>query len=235
LKRLALLLLLLAPIPEAHAAGMALRWNSCLGQSNRNFACDRSTGSELLVGSFQSPATIEMSGIEVYMHITTADGVIPSWWQMFSMGACRNRSMSLSVDVSGETECDDPWLGQATGLFAPHSIDNTNGIDLRMVCAVPVPAIQTITPGRTYAAFLLTINHARSNGAAACEGCSKPACVSIDRMVLTTPQKKPVELTEGLAGMGGAASVATWQGGTPTCGAGLAKPSTWSELKKRFK
>ena len=43
------------------------------------------------------------------------------------------------------------------------------------------------------------------------------------------------DLTQGMSGLGGAAQVATWQGGTPNCAAGASKPSTWSELKARFK
>jgi len=42
-------------------------------------------------------------------------------------------------------------------------------------------------------------------------------------------------LTNGIPGMGGSSQVATWQGGTANCGAGTAKPSTWSQLKDRYR
>ena len=234
LRRVALVFALLLAADGANAAGIGLRWNSCVGESNRNFACDRSTGSELLVVSFESPAAIDLSGVEVYLRITTADPEPPSWWRMWGAAACRRNAFTTSVDVSPETECDDPWLGQAWGGAEPHSIDS-KGVDLRMIAAVPVPAIQKISSGRTYAAFRLTISHTRSNGASACEGCNKPACIVVERMVLTTPQKRDVELTTGLAGLGGGfGNIVTWQGGTPTCGAGAPKTATWGELKKRF-
>jgi hypothetical protein len=245
LKRLALASLLLLPALEAHAAGMAIRWNSCLGTANRNFACDRSTGSEVIVGSFSSPTTISLSGAEVYMRVSAADGEPPSWWQMFTPGSCRQTSLSVAFDVSGETECDDPWLGQAAGGIGwfsssapnawPGTSQGTPGRYLKMAIAVPPLAIQTISPGRTYAAFLLTINHARSHGPAACEGCQQPVCITLEHMRLTNPEKRPIDLTSGIPGMGGASNVVTWQGGTPTCGAGAAKPSTWSEIKRRYK
>jgi hypothetical protein len=244
-RRLALAALLLVPALDAHAAGMAIRWNSCLGASNRNFACDRSTGSEVLVGSFSAPTSVRLSGLEVYVRITAADGDVPHWWQMFGGGTCRQSSISTAFDVSGETECDDPWLGQAAGGIGAYSERSpanwpgtgqaTGGIYLKMAVAVPVAAIQTVSPGRTYAGFRLMINHSRSHGPAACEGCSQPVCITVEQMVLTNPEKKPIALTDGIAGMGGAANVVTWQGGTPNCGAGAAKPSTWSELKRRFK
>jgi hypothetical protein len=54
-------------------------------------------------------------------------------------------------------------------------------------------------------------------------------------MKLTTPvARNDVELTTGITGMS-AANVAMWQGGTPTCGAGAAKPSTWADVKRRYK
>lgn len=234
LQRMAFLLALLCAATPAHATGAGIRWNECEGPSNRTFACDRSTGSEVLVGSFQSPVTSGLLGIDVYFRITSPQGEVPAWWQMWDAGACRRNSSSLSVDVSGETECDDPWLGQATGLYAPRSF-SSRGLDMIMAIAVPAQAVQTISPGRTYAAFRLTINHARSHGDAACEGCQTPACIVIERLVLALPNKVEVELTEGISGIGGAGNIATWQGGTPTCTAGAPKSSSWSELKKRFR
>jgi len=245
-ERLTLVGLLLLFGLEAHASGMAIRWNSCLGTANRNFACDRSTGSEVIVGSFSSPATIQLTGLEVYMRVTATDGVPPTWWQMFKSGTCRSTSLSAAFDVSGETECDDPWFGQAAGGIGWYSFDSPNewrgtsqgmpGAYLSMAVAVPPTAAQTVGPGRTYAAFRLMINHARSNGPAACEGCTTPVCITAEAMVLTTPDNRSnVRLTDGIPGMGGASNVVTWQGGTPTCGAGAAKPSTWSEIKRRYK
>src|SRR5262245_3797026 len=171
-----------------------------------------------------------MSGLEVYFTINTVDDQLPAWWKVIEAGSCRSTSLSVTVDVSAETECSDPWLGQGSGFLVMY-----RGEIPTIIAAAPKEAQQTISAGVTYAAFRLTINHARSNGPAACEGCEKPACISIDRMLLTTANKKDVELTEGLPGMGGAANVAKWQGGTPGCGAGAAKPSTWSELKRRVK
>ena len=254
MRRLSLALLLLIVAFPARGAGSGLRWNSCRGPSNRAFACDRSTGSELLVGSFESPTSLQLCGVEVYMRITTADGAMPSWWQMYSRGSCRQSSLSVEFDVSTETECDDPWQGQAMGGLAYYDTtppsggwptQGTGGAYVKFVMAVPQIAAQTVSAGRQYAAYHLSINHSRSDGPAACDGCAKPACIAVELMRLGQPchrtdpseqcESRDVDLTTGLSGMGGGANVVTWQGGTPTCGAGLAKVSTWGELKKRFK
>jgi hypothetical protein len=232
---------------------MALRWNSCKGEANRMFACDRSTGSEVLVGSFVAPTTLDLSGVEVNLRISTADGKIPSWWQMKGSGSCRASSLSTSFDVSTETECDDPWMGQASGGVGwydtkpPTNWPGQGGasdVFVRMAMAVPAAAVQPISGGRHYAAFKILINHSRSTGPGACEGCATPACITIDLMKLTTPavrsdpsqqsRNNDVELTSAITGMS-AGNVAMWQGGTPTCGAGAAKSSTWADVKRRYR
>ena len=260
MKRFAALFLLLALASSAHASGVALRWNSCAGASNRTFACDRSTGSEMLVGSFDPPSGVnELSGMEVILSIAAADGTTPSWWQSVDPSSCRRGSIAASFDVSDQSECEDPWNGQAVGGIGAASasrvsqtdIPNPAGVDLYLVCGLPAlpnrpPQLQGVSSGRTYAAFKLIINHQKSNGSAACAGCDTPVCITIDAIRLSQPSvEKPDEtsqsppvyslLTDGISGMGGQTQVATWQGGTANCGAGLSKPSTWSALKDRFR
>ena len=253
MKRFTTVLVLLALASTANASGIALRWGSCEGTANRNFACDKSTGSEMLVGSFVPPSGVgQLSGIEVIVSITAADGSVPSWWQAFEAGNCRRGSIAASFDVSDQSECDDPWNGQATGgmgaaasaLVSRYNIGNPSGIDVYLTAAVAESQMQGVSSGRTYAAFKLVINHQKSSGGGACAGCDTPVCIALDAIRLVQPgQKKQdgtrpevyADLTEGLSSTGGASQVATWQGGTSNCGAGTVKPSTWAELKNRFK
>jgi len=253
LKRFAWAFLLLAFASQAHASGVALRWGSCEGQSNRNFACDKSTGSELLVGSFDPPPGIsQLLGIEVILSIAAADGTVPSWWQTFEPGSCRRSSIAAAFDVSDQAECDDPWSGQAAGgtgqaaatLVSRYDIGNPVGLNLFLTTAVPLEAAQSAQSGRKYAAFKLIINHQKSSGAGACSGCDTPVCIRLEAIRLVRPARvnkdgsrtsNDIDLTGGVGGMGGASQVATWQGGTPNCAAAASKVSTWSELKKRFK
>ena len=246
MKRFAALLLLLALASTARASGVSLRWGGCQGTANRNFACDKSTGTELLVGSFDPPSGIaHLSGMEVVLRITTADGSVPSWWQMYGAGACRRSSVSMVFDMSDQMDCDDPWSGQASGGIGAWEADAT-GINARMVGAVAPSVMGPVSSGRTYAGFKLIINHQRSTGAGACGGCDTPVCIKVEAIRLTDPgrlidanshmwENKTWVITDGITGLGGAAQIATWQGGTPSCAAGLAKPTTWSELKARFR
>jgi hypothetical protein len=240
-------LFLLALGATARAEGIAIRWDSCKGFANRNFACDRTTGSELLVGSFSPPPGIDhLAGIEVLMHITSADGSIPAWWRMWERGSCRSTSLSASLDMSDQVECDDPWSGQAGGGLAMYQVEGSAGVTVKMVMAVPNTMVQQVQSGQSYAAFKLRINHLRTSGPGACAGCETPMCVRLEELKLTeilgpkdpASQIYPVRettLTNGIPGMGGSSQVATWQGGTSNCGAGTAKPSTWSQLKDRYR
>ena len=250
MKRFAALLVLLALASSARASGVGLRWGSCEGTANRSFACDKSTGSELLVGSFSPPGGVnQLTGIEVVLSIAAADGSVPSWWQMYQPGSCRRSSIAASFDVTDQAECDDPWNGQATGGIGRYQFGGATGVDMWLVAAVAESQVQGVSSGRTYAAFKLLINHQKSNGAAACGGCDTPVCITLSaiRLAQGTRDSSPAShgdnattaiysvLTDGINGMGGQSQIATWQGGTPNCGAGASKPSTWSELKSRFK
>jgi hypothetical protein len=165
----------------AHAGGIGLRWGSCEGTANRSFACDRSTGSELLVGSFEPPSGIQISGMQAYLRITAGTGTVPSWWQLYAPGSCRRGSISASFDVSDQTECDDPYSGQAaggsgvpgtgTGGGAKYASNTPGNLDVWLVAGVPSTALQSVQSGRRYAAFKVLINHQKSNGVGACSGC----------------------------------------------------------------
>ncbi len=242
----ALLLLSLVAAPDAQAAGMGLRWGSCEGSANRSFACDRNTGTETLVASFAPPGGItEVTGIEAYLHITVAGGKLPAWWQMFGSGTCRRTSIAAVLDVSDQIECEDPWNGGGMGALVRYQSDGANGIDMLVAVAIPDYEKHALTAGRTYAAFKLVIQHRSTSGTGACAGCETPVCIAFERMVIAQYTPPPhteairgnnTEVTLGLPASGSIpGNVVTWQGGTPTCGAGLSRPSSWSQVKDRFR
>ena len=240
------LLLAFAALPApVYATGIALRWQSCEGVSNRNFACDRSTGSELLVGSFDPPSGItQLSGIQVYLRVAAGAGALPAWWQFRSPGSCRATSLSVGFEMSDQVECEDPWSGQATGGLARYQVDGSSSAEMWLVAAVPQEAIGAVSSGRKYAAFKLLVNHQKSSGAGACVGCSTPMCIRLEAIRLVQPgtlhadgrrDEKYAEITQGIAGMGGNANIATWQGGAASCTAGGSKPASWKQLKDLYR
>ncbi len=244
MKRLASLFAVLLLATSARAEGVALRWNSCEGTANRNFACDRSTGNELLVGSFQAPGGInDLSGLQAYLRIVSPNNTVPSWWMM-TRGGCRSTSLAMSLDVSDQLECSDPWEGTAMGGLARFVPDGSGAVDVILVAAVPQNALRSLDPGRTYAAFKLLVNHQKSSGGSACEGCSTPMCIRFEAIRLVQPgrlypdghrDERYHEMTTGIAGLGGSANIATWQGGASSCTTGGSKPATWKQLKDLYR
>jgi hypothetical protein len=185
-----------------------------------------------------------LTGVSVIGHMSAADSNVPAWWQV-QTGGCRTGALSVSFAMGDETECDDPWQGQGAGGIAYVRTDD-QGVAFEVAVAVPISAAQSVSAGRTYAAFKLLLNHKRTGSSGGCTGCSTPMCITLDAMVLGQPNRRPcsdpgcvqegIVLTSGIGGMsGGPGNVVTWQGGTPRCGAGAAKPATWAELKKRFR
>ncbi|MEQ1834813.1 MAG: hypothetical protein ABL977_17340 [Candidatus Eisenbacteria bacterium] len=248
MKRIALaaFLLTLLAAPAARAAGMGLRWNSCEGAANRNFACDRNTGTEILVASFAPPGGItELTGIEAYFHITATGGKVPMWWQMFESGTCRRTGISAVLDVSDQLECSDPWEGIGMGGIARYKNDGANGVDLLVGVAIDENQRHALSAGQTYAAFKLVIQHRNTSGPGACGGCEVPACIAFERMVIAQYTPPPhteatrgnnIEISLGLPATGNTpGNVATWQGGTANCGAGLSRPASWQQVKDRFR
>jgi hypothetical protein len=139
-----------------------------------------------------------------------------------------------------ETECEDSWNGQGAGGLAYFRPDESGGqgMEFLVAVAVPVSHVHSVNSGRTYAAFKLIIDHQQTAGGGSCAGCQTPVCITLDRMTLgqsTDAGYRDVELTQGISGMGGVAgNIVTWQGGTPSCGAGAPKASTWGALKQRY-
>jgi len=239
----ALASLVAGPRASQAMGGMGLRWGSCEGYSNRNFACSPNSGSEMLVASVSPPTGVgQMSGIAVVGRITSSDGAVPPWWDLVNRGACRSSSLSAAFDVGDQTECDDPWLGQAMGGFAYYRSDS-RGAEFEVAVAVPSSAVQSVSAGRTYAVCKLFVNHQRSGGPGSCNGCDTPMCISLESMTIAAGATEPgdelhpaheVVLTNGIPAMGGMANIVTWQGGTAQCGEGAPKPSTWTEVKRHY-
>src|ERR1044072_7954833 len=192
LRRFVLALALSALAAPAFASGIGLRWGSCEGASNRNFACDENNGTDVLVASFSPPggvgalsggaawgpisaahAPVPARGVAAWGHISAAQGSVPPWWQLSSADGCRGSSLAASFLFFGETESDDPWNGQGMGGIAYVRADG-QGMGFLVAVAVSASLVQPVAAGRTYSAFKLIINHDQSTGAGSCAGCQTP-------------------------------------------------------------
>ena len=195
--RLALALAFLSPAcPPARAApgGVILRWSHCRadgGTQNRSFACNTNLGSERLVCSWQTDATIaNVSGSEVTVDVRADASALPLWWQFKNTGTCRLTALGMNLTADDSwTGCVDQWSGLASGGIGAYSIGllAPNMARIRAVAAVPQSALFTVEPGIEYFVCNFTVSHVKTMGSGACGGCTTPVCLLFAKLVVTTP------------------------------------------------
>ncbi len=237
----------------AGAGPLNLRWNDCWGDGgvqNRDFACDRNTGSEVLVASFVPMYYFpQMTGDEWVVELATASSLLADWWWLLNAGNCRQTSLGLvSEPPASAVACADWDEGQAGGLFGgftfniirPYSA-RINGLHW-MADGLSAPVL----PDHEYHAFTLVINHQRTVGSGACGGCTVGACIGFKGLRMTSPDPNVDQVLQlGRFASDGDASMVTWQGGAGvafpapgglSCPAATpAKNSTWGAVKSLYR
>jgi hypothetical protein len=238
---------------SARAGEVNLRWNECWGDGgvqNRVFACDRNTGSEVLVASFVPFFDFpQMTGDEFVVDFATASTPLAQWWWFLDAGNCRQSSMALVSDPpASAVACSDWDEAQAGGLFAGFTFNiflpsagRITGMHwMRDGLSAPVLA------GHEYHAFTLVINHQKTVGDGACGGCTLGACIAFRSFRMTSPDPQ-FDQRLSLGNQPGSAhdAMVTWQGGTGvvspapgglSCPAATpAKNSTWGAVKSLYR
>jgi len=237
--------------PRARAGEVNLRWNECWGDGgvqNRVFACDRNSGSELLVASFVPRTDFTMTGDEFVVDFATAGTTLADWWRFGNPGNCRPASLGLVSEPPASavacTEWDD---SQAGGLFAGFIIgfNTANSARILGVHTLPEGLSAPVLAGHEYHAFTLSINHQKTVGSGACGGCTLGACLAFKSFRMTSPDPRVDQLLFLHQFGGGAAdALVTWQGGTGVIsGSGVtscyaatpARNSTWGAVKSLYR
>lgn len=236
----AIAILIARPGPAA-SAGTNLAWNACLtegGTSNRGFACNANTGTNVLYGSFVLEADQpQCTGIEAMVEISASADSLPSWWQLFNVGACRRTSLAAAFDFSNEpgTACTDMWQGAGIGgLAAYHTYWTTPQVPSGLAsqariffgAAVPAGAPMQLTAGVEYYAFKLMVNNAKSQGTGSCSGCSTPVCILLSELNVVQSDNQHEALTAAQT-----SNRVTWQGATDCPGAMVTQNITWGQIR----
>lgn len=251
------LLVAFASAPAHAWTGTNLRWIDCFGDAgpiNRYFACNTNTGFETLVGSFELGADIlNTSGLEVVIDIGSQTSPLPAWWQFKNTGSCRATSLSLNpVPPLSASVCQDWSGGLAVGGIGAYVVGgNLRGPNwARLVAALAVPpsGLAGLVVGQEYFGFQIRIQHAKTVGTGACEGCCTPAVILFNGVKVTTPVPQDDRVVTGPTN-GTDSNYALWQGGyrffapsgasmttPPPCGETVPTRSrTWSELKALYR
>jgi len=228
-----------------HAAGLAVRWGTCLGDggiANRSFACDTNAGSERLLASFAIPYDLSYlpHGYESVIDVATAGAALSPWWSP----GCRGGSITFADNDA--PPCAEITGGEgsiAVASFVASRGPNAVRFEVRSTLVNP-PRFGFVIHEVEYGMFRIDLDHARTVGAGACGGCSTPACIVFNSLrIFSSLLSLPPEITLSGAGFGPGTDFVTWQGGAgvqvgPAFGCPAATPArnrTWSDVKAIYR
>ena len=182
------------PVAASAAEGLNLSWDDCgsNGVSAKTFACNVTTGTDVLVASMRAPAGItRLKGVEGQIDIRSSATNLPDWWKHNSspLGgealACRGNA-GLEVDLETDFQsCEDAWDTEAR---LSHDYDigfmSPNRARLRVIVDI-APIERALTAGLEYLLFRVNLHHNQATGAGSCTGCSTSACIVFNEAKLT--------------------------------------------------
>ena len=237
-KSIALSLMLLAATASiaSAAAGLNLSWTSCgvTGASNKTFACNSNTGTNLMAASYTAPSgTTAISGNEVVIDLAAAAATLPDWWKFKNAGSCR--LSSLSANQGPTVGCNDYWAGQATPAIAGYQIGlfGANSARIKGIVATGVAFQGPLTAGDEYLSMNVVINNTKTVGSPSCTGCATAVCIVLNEIKVT----QPVGLGDYRIQNPADRNYVNWQSaGGPSCpGATPTQTKTWGSVKALYR
>ncbi len=236
----------LAPLRAAADAALYLSWTDCGTSGNAtqnfNFACDTEAGSEELYCSFRAPFATgaDVLGVVAVVDIQHETSPLPDWWQLAKAGGCRSGYLGASGDFTGNSDCVDPWLGQAAADVQGYDVgqprNGTNQARIKVACGV-IPALaRTLDATHVYYGVKLVIQNARSTGPGTCAGCRQGACLVLNSIEIKRLSGSPGgDLFLDTPGPANA-NWARWQGGVGIdCSVVPARNTTWGRIKSLYR
>jgi hypothetical protein len=235
----------IAARPAAAAEGLYLNWNDCAqgatATSNRDFACDVSTGqSELYVAFTMPQAADNVVAVEIVVDIQHANTTLADWWRLDEAG-CRQGSLGADVDFTGKTACANMWPGSPMTVgvqgYVPTEPRGAPSQARIKVAASVLPQDAFALDGTSmYYAARIIINNARTTGTPTCAGCDQPACLVLNSILIgrlpgSTGGNYFLQ-TPGPAD----ANWARWQGGVgANCAAVPVRNRAWGQIKSLYR
>ena len=235
----------LAARPADAAEGIYLTWNDCaLGASqtsNLDFACADNGGTNELFCAFTMPqAANNVIAIEVVVDIQHSTTALPDWWRL-DAGGCRGGSLMAAPNPGSRTACVDMWQG--TGAIAgiqgyiptePRGADSQARI--KVAASVLPPDAVSLDATSMYYGVRIILNNAKTVGLASCAGCTQPACLVLNSVLIgRIPGSPGGDLFLQTPGPSGA-NWARWQGGSGAdCAAVPVRNRAWGQVKSLYR
>jgi hypothetical protein len=222
------------------AGGLNLHFDGCAadgGASSAVFACNVNTGQEVLFASIVLPADMpKFLGSSAIVDVLVEAPSLPDWWRT-AAGQCRANAISMSFDASilVTPNCADIWNSQPNlAVFQVQQfLHGPSSVRLNGGAAVPAGSeIALVADGVTELNVArVVINHTKTTGVGACDGCLAGACIVLQECYLQQPAGMPLyRLSTPIS------NVVTLNNGSLNCtGATPTQNRTWGAVKGLYR
>jgi hypothetical protein len=194
----------------AWAAGYSITWDDCVGgttPANKNFNCTANADYNLHIQFRLDQTFDEFVALTTYVNYQNPSGTLTPFWQ-FQAGGCQlapsTDGLAIFDDFGAFGELPscgsgsflDPWGGDGS---EGHTVNYGYGVNYyRPGNGYFVLAVYRIAPvplwaGQNYWAFNLNFRTIHRN---ICPGCSDPGTISIEHMILESPNGPALRLED---------------------------------------
>jgi hypothetical protein len=243
----------------AHAQGINLAWNNCIGQSNAavniQYACDGSgNGTPFrLVASFFPPANLNaFVGIQMKFHLEQdsphLDGPsiyppLTDWWRL-GIGECRDGDLAFPASLSGigtgtTGTCQNPFAGANTGGgYLYRQPENALDGYVELLTAFARDTEIALVQEQQYISGVInldTYGDVASEGIALCSGCCEKRAIVLDWIELyQTAGQVPPQQDIYILNTAATRQYVLWQDQWDLC-LTPTRRTTWGAIKKTYR
>jgi hypothetical protein len=189
--------------------------------------------------------TDSVLAIEITLDIQHSAPALPPWWDLgtFPVG-CRSGSLAADADFTALASCDDPWqgatvVGGAQSYTPGQPRGGANQARMRVALATTFDQGVALAADQMYHAARIVIDHQKTVSPGECAGCSGPACLVLNAILIGRPPRPPGvpggTILLDVPGPGHPNWV-TWRGGLGAdCNAVPVRRVTWGRVKSLYR
>lgn len=226
----------LAICAPAASAQVSLAWGTCGGVANDAFACNTNTGNHFAVASWHpNAAMVAVEGIEVYVDYVVDAATLPCWWN-FSGVAPTGRGAAaqgaLIQDQTAQFGCEGNYFTDNGGFNAGAWVQTgLNRGAFRYAGSVGAGTPGSDPDDVEQLGMAIRIGNTQTLNVN-CVGCTTPACLVLNRIVITQPNLPNIELNQPAT-----QQHVTWRGaGAIACPAATpTQKATWGSIKALYR
>ena len=231
-----------APL-AARAQVLSIGWQDCRSGGNPGFdrvtfGCGSNTSQFPLYPAVRLAAPVDsVFAVELVIDVDVAADPLPEWWLMDS-GTCR--ALSWTASASSPGSCSDAWSGTGPGAAVVQGwlpgVPGASSRHARLLVAAGVLAQDAVALAADVSYTLCRVALDSRNTAACPTGCTTPACLVFNSVLIRRLPGSAVEevlvTTPEVAG----ANVVVWQPllGAADCASVPVRASTWGAVKALY-